>query len=344
MTDNISFTISDGLIIRGTFLENKNSSDLVIMLHSGGYDRRERGVKCVLDNKKVYYNALGNYEYLSSYLANDANILLLDQRNHGASGKNIDASLMAQKLKKISSAIDSTTIAEIIQALKAKDKTKLSKIVSGLDVSSHSKTDIQELIKHPIIKDMSFLEMAQDLNEIITSINSDKKYNIHLVGTCMGGLVSALYLINYPNDVKSLTLFSPLYTFDPVFLHPANEFNIRKHETIAAGKQYHMGNAVEGAKTMQEIAEISKTFYEKFGKLNIPIFCIQGVEDKLVPASYQNAIFKAIKDYHDSNNLSPIYYAEIYPGVHCLYDVLFPSLIEVSNFISGNLTYPELKK
>ena len=326
------FKLSDGLILRGTLIENEFSSDLVIMLHSGGYERSEHGVKKTQDGKIEYYNPEGNYIYLSNYLNSEASILMFDQRNHGKSGKNIDSPRMYKAIKSIDKNIDAKII---IKALREKNDTLLSSITDER---------IQKLIKRPIIKDMSFIEMAHDLKEVIEEINKDGRFkNIHLVGTCMGGLVSALYLINYPNIVKSLTLFSPLYLFDQVFLHPVNKFGIHKQEIITSGKQYRMGNAVEGPNTIAEIASIRKYFYQGLFKLDIPIFCIQGINDTLVPAYAQNALFASLKKYHDNNHLSPIYYAEISPGVHCLYDTIFPALQEATNFIYSNFD-PKLKK
>ena len=328
----ISFTMSDGLILRGTLLENNTSNDLIIMLHSGGYERSEHGVRKIDNGKKEYYNPEGNYTYLSNYLASDAEVLLLDQRNHGKSGKNIDDVAMYKAIKNIDSNIDAK---KIIKALKEKDESILSAFKS---------LELQALIKRTILKDMSFLGMAHDLKEVIDELNKSGRYkNIHLVGTCMGGLVSTLYLINHPNNVKSLTLFSPLFLFDQVFLHPVNEFGIHKQEIINDGKQYRMGNAIEGTKTIVEIASIKDYFYKKLYELDIPIFCIQGLDDALVPAAYQNALFASLKEYHDTHNLSPIYYAEISPGVHCLYDVIYPTLQVASEFIYSNLD-TELKR
>ena len=42
MKDNISFKMPDGLVIRGTLMGNIESPNLIVMLHSGGYDRREK--------------------------------------------------------------------------------------------------------------------------------------------------------------------------------------------------------------------------------------------------------------------------------------------------------------
>lgn len=35
----VAFTLSDGLLLKGSLLDNENSKDLIIMLHSGGYDQ-----------------------------------------------------------------------------------------------------------------------------------------------------------------------------------------------------------------------------------------------------------------------------------------------------------------
>ena len=40
----VEFQLSDGLIIRGVLEGNLNSPDLVLLLHSGGYTKDERGV------------------------------------------------------------------------------------------------------------------------------------------------------------------------------------------------------------------------------------------------------------------------------------------------------------
>ena len=339
MKDNISFKMPDGLVIRGTLMGNIESPNLIVMLHSGGYDRREKGVKEINSNQKEYYNAKGNYEYLSSYLQKDAAILLIDQRNHGRSGKNIDEEKMALAIKEVANLSD-YDIKLLNRCLKEKDDAMLDYLVT-----KPNKSNLEILLKKPIVKDMSFLEMADDLAEVLYLIKREYNYsNIHLVGTCMGGLVSTLYVFNHPNSVNSLTLFSPLYTLDSAFLHPDNEFAIHKHEVVMAGGQYKIGNAVEGLHTLAGIENLRKDFYKQLLQINIPIFCIQGLEDKLVLAKHQNAIFKTLKDYHDANNLSPVYYAEIAPGVHCLYDVLYPSLIEATNFISSNLEYPKLAK
>ena len=348
MRDNISFKMSDGLVINGTLMGNIEGPNLVVMLHSGGYDRLEWGVKEVLETEhgreKVHFNSKGNYEYLSSYLQDDAAILLIDQRNHGRSGKNIDEDKMIAAIKEIAN-ISNREIELLNRYLKERNNDMLEYLVTNLDISDDDKDKLWKLLKKPIIKDMSFIQMANDLEEVLYLIRREYNYsNIHLVGTCMGALVSGLYTIKRPEDIKSLTLFSPLYTFDPVFLNPQNDFNKRKREIIDSKKQYRMGNAVEGLSTIKEIEEIRRTFYEKLFQTNIPIFCIQGVEDKLVPVSYQSVIFETMKKYRNKHNLAPVYYAEIEPGVHCLYDVIFPSLMEAINFIEGNLEYPILNK
>ena len=47
MAEEMEFLMSDGLLIRGTIEGNRTSNHLVVMLHSGGYDSHERGVKVV---------------------------------------------------------------------------------------------------------------------------------------------------------------------------------------------------------------------------------------------------------------------------------------------------------
>lgn len=65
----------------------------------------------------------------------------------------------------------------------------------AIDLST-DKNKLRELIKRPLIKDMSFREMKDDLNEILFQIQDMfGALDVHLVGTCMGGLVASLYTI-----------------------------------------------------------------------------------------------------------------------------------------------------
>ena len=310
--------MSDNLVLKGVLEGNLDSNTLVVMLHSGGYDHHERGIKDL--STKEYYNHEGNYDYLSNILGNEVAILRYDARNHGQSGKNIDIKKMEVELKK--QGFSSFDIAKIIASFLTKENIAID----------------NDLIKRPYIKDMSFLKMKDDLKEVLNQVKTRYNFtNIHLVGTCMGGLVSTLYTIENSQDVKSLTLFSPLFTLDSSFLKPDNKFAMKKHEVLASGTQFRMGNAVEGPQTIAEIADIRTHFYKDLMSLDVPIFCIQGIEDKLVLEKYQNAIFETIEKYHKENKLAPVYYATIAPGVHCLYDTIFPAVVEASTFILSNI-------
>lgn len=319
METKISFKMPDNLILKGVLKGNFTSNTLVVMLHSGGYDYHERGVKSV--EPKEYYNQEGNYDYLCNVLGEDVAILCYDARNHGQSGKNIDIPKMKEALTK-----------------QGFSKDAIDKMISSL-LSRENIPDGIDLLKRPYLKDMSFLQMKDDLKEVLRQVKSSYNFtNIHLVGTCMGGLVSTLYTIENPNEVKSLTLFSPLFTLDSSFLKPDNEFALKKQNTISEGKQFRIGNAVEGPSTTAEIANIRKDFYKSLMQLDVPIFCIQGIEDKLVLEKHQSAIFESLERYHESHNLARVYYATIYPGVHCLYDTIFPAIVESSTFILSNIS------
>lgn len=340
MEDNISFVMPDNLVIKGTFLGNYQASDLIVMLHSGGYDRREKGVKAKNFQGKVYYNAVGNYELLSGMLKNEAAILLIDQRNHGHSGKNIDVQAMQHALKNIDNSLSDETIALINQFLKAKDTEALLTYINQLKLPDLVKEKILKLCQKPLVNDLSFLTMKDDLQEILNELKQKNDFKrVHLVGTCMGGLVASLYALENPSQVQSLTLFSPLFTFASTFLEPDNDFAKHKYDTIYSGKKFRMGNAVEGLKTYEEIYHISQYFYHDLFKTDFPVFCIQGVEDKLVPAKAQEKIFQEFKNYRETFGLEPVHFSLISPGVHCLYDTIFPASAEAYEFITSNLTH-----
>ena len=337
MCEELEFTMPDGLVIRGQIEGNLDSDNLIVMLHSGGYDRHERGVKEVTKdengNKQIeYYNPLGNYDYLTNLLKHDYAILRIDQRNHGQSGKNIDINKLNETLTNLN--VSSEDINTIIQAEHARDKQTLNELISKYP-------NIKDIVNRPPLKDMSFVEMKDDLKEVMESLPQKvgKEFtSVDYVGTCMGTVVAGLYLSETKDPkANSLTLFSPLYTFDYSFINPPKEAELlnKKKQVVESGKQFRLGNAVEGKSTLQEVETISKDFIQNIADLNIPIFCIQGYNDVLVPQKVQNELFKGLIDYREKNNISDTYYAEI-EGVHCLYDAIFPSVLEASTFIEGN--------
>lgn len=337
MIKELEFEMRDGLIIRGQIEGNLDSDNLVVMLHSGGYDRHEKGVKEVTKDENgqrqiIYYNNEGNYDYLTNLLKHNYAIFRIDQRNHGISGKNIDVEKLTKSL--ITLNVPAQDIQIIINAEHQRDKQTLNKLINKYP-------NINDIVNRPPLKDMSFLEMKDDLKEVMESLPQKigKEFtSVDYVGTCMGTVVIGLYLSETKDSkANSLTLFSPLYTFDYSFKNPPAEatFLTEKRKTVEKGKQFRLGNAVEGPKTHKEIETISQTFIQNIADLNIPIFCIQGYNDVLVPQKVQTQIFKNLIDYRKNNNLKETYYALI-EGVHCLYDSIFPSVLEASTFIEEN--------
>lgn len=342
MCEQLEFKMSDGLVIRGQIEGNLNSDNLIVMLHSGGYDRHERGVKDITKdengNRKItYYNNEGNYDYLTNLLKHDYAILRIDQRNHGKSGKNINIDKLNEALTTLN--VSSEDIDKIVQAELTRDKQILNELINKYP-------NIQDILNRPPLKDMSFIKMKDDLKEVMKYLPQKvgKEFtSVDYVGTCMGTVVAGLYLSEAKDSkANSLTLFSPLYTFDYSFINPPKEaeFLTKKKQTVASGKQFRLGNAVEGKSTLKEIETISQDFIQNIANLNIPIFCIQGYNDILVPQKVQNEIFKELIDYREKNHISDTYYAEI-EGVHCLYDAIFPSVLEASIFIES--TKPKIK-
>ncbi len=331
MIKELEFKMKDGLIIRGQIEGDFNSDNLVVMLHSGGYDRHEHGVKKVINGTKIYYNNEGNYDYLTNILKQDYMILRIDQRNHGQSGKNINIDKLTNALSELG--VSNDVVTKIIEAELARKKDELNRFIEKYP-------NIKDLLNRSIIKDMSFIQMKNDFIEVMKVLPDKIGKNfttIDYIGTCMGTLVLGLYLNEHLEKANSLTLFSPLYTFNYSFFGPPKESNLlyQKRETILSGNQFRLGNAVEGKSTYEEIEKISKDFIKNLAHLNIPIFCIQGLNDALVSKDEQEKIFKALEEYRKENRMCDIYYSEI-NGVHCLYDSIFPSILEVSEFINAN--------
>ncbi len=331
MYKKLEFEMSDGLIIKGQIEGNIDSDNLIVMLHSGGYDRHERGIKEIKNQQKIYFNPLGNYDYLTNLLKHDYAILRIDQRNHGESGKNIDIDPLIKTLNSLD--IPSKDINIIIKAELARDKQTLNKLINKYP-------KIKDIVNRPPIQDLSFIKMKDDLEEVMKKLPKKIKKEFHTidyVGTCMGTVVLGLYLKENKEKANSLTLFSPLYTFEYSFINPPKEaeFLINKKNAVENGKQFRLGNAVEGPSTLKEVKEFSKNFLTNIASLDIPIFCIQGQNDVLVPQKMQTQIFKQLENYRIANNLSEIYYAEN-KGVHCLYDAIFPSVLDAYWFIESN--------
>ena len=338
MNREVEFKMPDGLVIRGSLEGNLDSDDLVVMLHSGGYDRHEQGIKEAKKNpetgktEKVFYNPQGNYDYLTNMLKDDYCVLRIDQRNHGKSGKNVDVEKLFEKLNEFD--FSDNQKQEIIQALHERDNKKINELSTNEELGM--------LLHRPPLKDMSFVTMSKDLEEVMNQLSNvaGKSFKmIDYVGTCMGSVVLGLYLENEKNREKanSITLFSPLYTFDYSFNKTPEDAGLlaKKKQVIESGKQFRLGNAVEGKSTYDEVAAFSDRFIEDFKNLDIPTFCIQGKSDVLVSEKEQFKLFTEIMNNRKQKGLSDVYYAQI-EGVHCLYDSLYPCLVEVSDFINGN--------
>lgn len=335
MYQELEFQMRDGLIIKGQLEGNINSENLVVMLHSGGYDRHERGAKDVIATKKpktiTYYNELGNYDYLTNLLKEDYCILRIDQRNHGASGKNIDVDKLTNSLK--INHIPEETSSLLISSLLTRDKATLNKL-------EEENPSLSQFIHRPPTKDMSFIEMKNDFKEVMEmlpkKIGKDFK-SIDYIGTCMGTVVLGLYLAENPEKANSLTLFSPLFTFEHSFINPpaSATFLTHKQNIVNNGEQFRIGNAVEGPSTIEEVESFHQTFLPNLANLDIPILCLQGTNDILVPADIQREIFKHLKTYREENNLAETNYEEL-PGVHCLYDVIDEATIRATTFINEN--------
>lgn len=338
MNKEVKFVMSDGLVIRGSLEGNLDSDNLVVMLHSGGYDRHEQGIKEAKKNpetgktEKVFYNPQGNYDYLTTMLKDDYCVLRIDQRNHGKSGKNVDVQKLDEKLNEFN--LSESEKQEIVKALHERDNKKISELATS--------DDLNMLLHRPPLKDMSFVEMSKDLEEVMKQLPEvvGKSFNsVDYVGTCMGTVVLGLYLENEKNreNVNSITLFSPLYTFDYSFTKTPEDAGLlaKKKQVIESGKQFRLGNAVEGKSTYDEVARFSDEFIENLKNLDIPTYCIQGTSDVLVPEQEQLKLFTEVIKNRLGKGLSEVYYAEI-EGVHCLYDSLYPSLVEVYDFINAN--------
>lgn len=331
MIKNLEFKMQDNLIIKGQIEGNLESDNLIVMLHSGGYDRHERGVKEIKENQKIYYNPLGNYDYLVNLLKQDYTILRIDQRNHGQSGKNIDIDKLSAALNQLD--VTGEDIKKIVRLELARDKKGL-----GLFITKYPK--IKKIVNKPPIKDLSFIQMKDDLAEVMKALPQKigKEFKtIDYVGTCMGTVVLGLYLKENIKKANSLTLFSPLYTFDYSFTNTPEDAGLlaKKKQVIESGKQFRLGNAVEGKSTYDEVARFSDEFIENLKNLDIPTYCIQGTSDVLVPEQEQLKLFTEVIKNRLGKGLSEVYYAKI-EGVHCLYDSLYPCLVEVSDFINGN--------
>lgn len=338
MNKEVKFVMSDGLVIRGSLEGNLDSDNLVVMLHSGGYDRHEQGIKEAKKNpetgktEKVFYNPQGNYDYLTTMLKDDYCVLRIDQRNHGKSGKNVVVQKLDEKLNEFN--LSESEKQEIVKALHERDNKKISELATS--------DDLNMLLHRPPLKDMSFVEMSKDLEEVMKQLPEvvGKSFNsVDYVGTCMGTVVLGLYLENEKNreNVNSITLFSPLYTFDYSFTNTPEDAGLlaKKKQVIESGKQFRLGNAVEGKSTYDEVARFSDEFIENLKNLDIPTYCIQGTSDVLVPEQEQLKLFTEVIKNRLGKGLSEVYYAKI-EGVHCLYDSLYPSLVEVSDFINAN--------
>lgn len=210
-----------------------------------------------------------------------------------------------------------------------------------IDLRNHGKSLVNGKMDE---RDTSFVRFANDLDSVIKQIKSKYGYqNIHIVGTCAGALTTTYYIANKKDkeDIKSLTLISPLSPNALCTTNPNHGFNYKKNMLLLNGKikQFtKMHGMFEGIKTIRE-ARNNMNIYEKLNN-GIPICYIASPTDRIIPYDISLDIINKLSNY---DNFKPIilYDKEIRGNAdHCFYDPQSSDrlLMVCTEFLSEQIT------
>ncbi len=247
---------------------NLESKNLVLMVHSGGYDRDENGFYPVLENGKIKKEwkdgknkivltkkPYGNYQRLSGELQAenlDCCIVRIDVRNHGASTKNGQMDERETSWERF-----------------ARD---LSSVIDKVEEEFGSK---------------SIHLVGTCLGALICQY--------YVTGT---GRNESEPMKNRGN-VKSLTFISPLSTQVLSTENPKTELSKKRRKTIyEEGKKFTlMKGLFEGKETIEE-AKRNADLTEKVAQLEIPTLLITSKTDRLIPFEMTKQIIDCMKKYN----------------------------------------------
>lgn len=271
---------------------NLNSNNLVVMIHGGGMDHHEQGYYQVFD---------ANGKVVKKMVDGKAKTVLTKQHIG-----NYDR------------------IATELQTLEN------SPLIIRIDLRNHGESLLPGGLMDE--RDTLISRMAGDVVEVINHVMEEHNIeNIHLFGTCLGGLVSeciATGLTNsknteYLNKIKSLFLNCPLSFQNLCTFDPNDKFNYEKTIAIINGPdgiQFRkMRGMFEGKETIKEAQRIND-LPERVGNLHIPIHYVYGENDRLLPAAFSEQILNRMLSVNPQiehvklNMVNSHGYAD-----HCLY-------------------------
>ena len=244
---------------------NLNSKNLIVMLHGGGMDHHEQGF----------------------YITFDEN------------GKPVKK-MINSKMKTVLTKQHIGNYDRIAGELEA---TATDTLIIRVDLRNHGESLLPD--EKMDTRDTSILRMAGDVLDLIHQISEEQGIeNIHLMGTCLGGLISECVVTGLTtcehtetrNKIRSLLLNCPLSFQALASTDPTDGFNYQKTKMILAGPE---GTQVT---KMKGIFEGKATLFEALSHFDLPerlarisdiqIKYIYGADDRLLSREKSAAILK----------------------------------------------------
>ena len=246
---------------------NLHSKNLLVMIHGGGMDLHEQGVYPFFDHEGKPVKHM------------------------------IDGKMKTVLFKQHIGNYD--RIAGELEAL------DIDALIVRIDLRNHGASVLEngEMDK----RDTSVLRFSGDVADVIQSVVEEFEIeNIHLHGTCMGGLVSQCVAVGlttsktkeYMNKIRSLFLNCPLAFEILGTMDPNDGFNYQKNKMILDGPNgtqfTKMKGLFEGKATLKE-SSLYFDLPEKVASLQLPTFYLYGKNDQLIPSEKSRFILERMK-------------------------------------------------
>jgi len=206
--------------------------------------------------------------------------------------------------------------------------TPLGYAVYGIDHVGHGKSDGTRVYINSF---ENFIEPLHTYSEMVHAWQPGLP--MYLFGHSLGGLIGAIYLLDYQNDLKGAILSSPaikipdyvtpptivlgkiLSTLAPkVGLIGLDARSISRDQTVV--QEYINDPLVTTGKTMARLASEMLRSMQRVGaeasKINLPIMIVHGSEDKLINPDASHLLYELVSSQDKTLNIYDGFYHEVF--------------------------------
>ena len=154
-------------------------------------------------------------------------------------------------------------------------------------------------------RDTSIIRYADDILDLIYQISKEHDIEtIHLMGTCLGGLIAECIVTGtttHPKativeKIRSIFLNCPFSFQNLISMDPTDTVNYQRNKTIFSGKQYtKIKGMFDGKKTFKEALQ-HLDMPERFASiLNVEIFYLYAANDWILKESQSTEILNRMR-------------------------------------------------